>query len=221
MNSFREWVNNDLLPNETLEPGYPHRISVETSRKWMHHLGFEVVVKKKGTFVDGHERSDVVEYRQKFLRKMVGLGFLNPSNAPTEEAKQALPSDLQCPPPDKLNKTIIIFHDESTFQANDDQPTLWAEKSTHVMRPKSKGSGIMVSDFIEEKGGYLALTQEQYDRVKVQDPSARMYAHELLEYGESREGYWTSDKFMNQIKKAVRIVDIKYPKKEGWHVVWI
>ena len=35
---------------------------METCRKWMHELGFSVVVKKKGTFVDGHERPDVVEY---------------------------------------------------------------------------------------------------------------------------------------------------------------
>ena len=84
---------------------------------------------------------------------MVGLGFLNQHNAPTEEAKQALPSDLECPSSDVLDKTVIIFHDKSTFRANDDQPTLWAEKGISVMRPKSKGSGIMVSDLIEEKGG--------------------------------------------------------------------
>ena len=70
---FCEWVNNELLPNETLEPGYPRKISVETPRKVMHELGFEVVVKKKGTFFDGHEHPDVVEYRSKFLRKMVGI----------------------------------------------------------------------------------------------------------------------------------------------------
>ena len=34
---------------------------------------------------------------------------------------------------------------------NDDKPTHWAEKGTSVVRQKSKGSGIMVSDFIEEK----------------------------------------------------------------------
>ena len=33
----------------------------------------------------------VVEYCAKFLRRMV---FLNPNNAPTEEAKAALPSDF-------------------------------------------------------------------------------------------------------------------------------
>ena len=26
---FCEWVNNELLPNETLEPGYPRKISVD------------------------------------------------------------------------------------------------------------------------------------------------------------------------------------------------
>ena len=40
--TFCEWINNDLLPNETLEPGYPRKVSVETARKWMHELGFEV-----------------------------------------------------------------------------------------------------------------------------------------------------------------------------------
>ncbi len=59
-----------------------------------------------------------------------------------------------------LEKTVVLFHDESTFQANDDQPTVWALPGTTVMSPKSKGSGIVVSDFIEEKGGYLHLTDD-------------------------------------------------------------
>ena len=36
--SFCQWVNEDLLPNEVLEPGFPRRISVETARKWMHEV---------------------------------------------------------------------------------------------------------------------------------------------------------------------------------------
>lgn len=218
---FCDWVNNDLLPNETLEPGYPRKLCVETCRKWMHELGFSVVVKKKGTFVDGHERPDVVEYRNKFLRKMVGLGFLDESNAPTDEAKQALPKDIEPPRPELKEKTVVLFHDETTFQANDDQPTLWAEKGTSIMRPKSKGSGIMLSDFIEERNGYLCLTDEEYERAKAVDKTAKKYARRFLEYGESREGYWTSDKFMDQIKEAVKLVDFKYPKSEGWRIVWV
>ena len=79
---FCEWVNTDLLINETLEPGYPRKIGLETACKWMHELGFEVVAKKKGTFVDTHECEDVVEYCKNFLCKMVGLGFLSSDNAP-------------------------------------------------------------------------------------------------------------------------------------------
>lgn len=116
---FCQWVNDDLF-NSTLEPGFPRKIGVETSRKWMHQLGFSVVNKKKGTFVDGHERDDVVEYRKTFLRRMVALGFLNRDNAPTDEAHYALPADLEIPQPGVLAKTVVLFHDESTFQANED-----------------------------------------------------------------------------------------------------
>ena len=98
--TFCQWVNDDLLPNETLEPGFPRKIAVETVRKWMHELGFYVVLKKKGTFVDGHERVDVVEYRKTFIRRLVALGFLNNDNVPTDEAKKALPTDLHSPDPE-------------------------------------------------------------------------------------------------------------------------
>ena len=30
-----------------------------------------------------------------------------------------------------------------------------------MLRPKSKGSGIIISDFIDERNGYLALTNEE------------------------------------------------------------
>ena len=219
--SFCQWVNCDLLPNETLEPGLPRKVSVETARLWMHELGFEVLVAKKGTYVDGHERDDVVEYRNKFLQRMIGLGFLNPSNAPTEEARAALPDDLQCPPQAVLDKTVVFFHDESTFQANDDQSTFWGIKGTHVMKPKSKGTGIMVSDFVDEKGGYLALTVDEHQEATVADPTIQLQAREYLEYGAAKEGYWTSDKFMKQMEMAVKIAEYKYPKAAGWKHVWI
>jgi len=52
-----------------------------------------------------------------------------------------------------LDKTVTFFHDENTFQVNDDQPSFWSIKETIVMKQKKKGSGIMVSDFIAEKMG--------------------------------------------------------------------
>ena len=77
------------------------------------------------------------------------------------------------------------------------------------MRPKSKGAGIMVSDFIDEKNGFLRLTQEEYDQAKQSNPNIWIEARAYLEYGENREGYWNSEKFMNQIKMVVKIAEIK------------
>lgn len=71
--SFCRWVNEDLLNNLVLPPGYLRHVSLETARKWLHNLGFQVLDHKKGTYCDGHERSDVVEYRSKFLRKMITM----------------------------------------------------------------------------------------------------------------------------------------------------
>ena len=86
---------------------------------------------------------------------------------------------------------------------------------------KSRGCGIMVSDFISENLGYLQLTQEEYDEAKQSNPTIRKHACETLECGEGKEGYWTSEKFTTQIREAARITDVKYPREEGRRVVWI
>lgn len=77
-------------------------------------MGFEVLTPRKGIFIDGHERPDVT-YRQEFLRKMVKIGFLHFTNAPTEETQKALPDDIDPPTLDRRSKTVIFFHDETTF----------------------------------------------------------------------------------------------------------
>ena len=130
---------------------------------------------------------------------MTKIGFLHFTNAPTESAMRALP-DVDAPTNERRAKT----HDESTFMSNEDQPTQWGMKGEKMMKPKSKGAGIMVSDFIDEHNGFLALSDEEHDRVKVSNPRIRKYAREFLEYGESKEGYWTRDKFIAQMHRDGR-----------------
>ena len=215
------WVNESMFPNSTLEPGFPRKISLETARLWLHHLGFEVLTMQKGIFIDGHEREDVVDSHKLFLRKMTKLGFLHFTNAPTEDAMKALPSDIDPPTNDTRSKTVVFFHDESTFMSNEDQPTQWGMKGEKMMKPKSKGAGIMVSDFIDEHNGFLALSDDEYQAAKALKPNIRKYAREQLKYGESKEGYWTRDKFIIQMHRAVEIAEIKYSKEEGWRHVWV
>ena len=90
-----------------------------------------------------------------------------------------------------------------------------------ILRPKSRSAGIMVSDFIEEHNGYLHLSHEEYERSKQAFPRLKKYARSYLEYGENKEGYWTSEKFMAQIKDAAQIVEMKYPRDQGYRLVWI
>ena len=219
--SLCHWINEELLPNENLEPGFPRQISVETARKWLHELGFEVLSADKGMFFDGHEREDVVKERKIFLEKMIETGFLHPGDAPTPQAASAFPSSVPLAPADVREKTVVIFHDESTFQANEDQSKMWGKKGEHMLRPKSKGSGIMVSDFVDEKIGYLALPDDEFERASATNRALWKEARCLLEYGESREGYWTGEKFMIQMEHACEIADVKYPRDQGWKIMWV
>ena len=219
--SFCQWVNECLLETQTLEPGYPRRVSIETARKWLLELGFTVMDHKKGTCVDGHERADVVQYRRKFLHRLCAFGFLNKTNAPTPEAAESLPTDLECPSDERIAKTVVIFHDESTFQANDDQLKFWGTKDMTILRPKSKGAGIMVSDFIDEHNGYLRLSDDEYEQFKESHPGIKRQARAYLEYGENKEGYWTSEKFMAQIEVEATIAEVKYPREEGYRLVFL
>ena len=195
--SLCHWINDELLPNENLEPGFPRHISVETARKWLHVLGFEVLSADKGMFFDGHERGDVMKERKVFLEKMVETGFLHPIEAPTPQAA-SFPSTVPLPPADVRDKTVIIFNDELTFQVNEDQTIMWGEKGENMLRPKSKGLGIMVSDFVNEKTGCLALSDKEFETASTSNHALWKEVHCLLEYGELREGYWTTEKFMIQ-----------------------
>ena len=73
---------------------------------------------------------------------------------------------------------------------------------------------IMVSDF--SKDGYLCLTQEEYDTAN--NPNITMGARQLLEYSESRDVYWTGEKFMKQMEKVVKIAEAKYTKEQGYRL---
>ena len=78
------------------------------------------------------------------MRKMIALGYLNKDNAPTPETAASLPTDLESPSADKIDKTVVIFHDESTFQANEDQKGYqgYANFETQESRRWNNGVGL-------------------------------------------------------------------------------
>ena len=108
----------------------------------MHELGFDVIAKKKETFVDGHERDDVVEYCSKFLRKMVGLGFFNSRNYPSEDEKSALSKFNIQPPQHFIDKIVIIFHDDSTLHTTGMSAAKMKEVSRLYVNREEYGTAV-------------------------------------------------------------------------------
>ena len=78
----------------------------------------------------------------------------------------------------------------------------------------------MVSDFIDEFSGYLHLTDADLERGRVTFPDLAKEAREIIFYGENRDGYWTGEKFISQLKRAVLIAEVKYPP-DKYSLLWL
>lgn len=59
-------VNEVIIPALGLDLG-GQKISESCAVRWLSKLGYSMTEVKKGVYVDGHEREDVVEYRRNFL----------------------------------------------------------------------------------------------------------------------------------------------------------
>lgn len=129
---FQRALNNDILPSRNVVLKRP--LSNRTARRWLVKLGYRRVELKKGTYVDGHEREDVVKYRdEEFLPRLVPL-----------EARMTQyigPELVPKPPTLKPGEKRIIaqFHDESSFHANEFKRNAWyaplAQPCTPVYNP--------------------------------------------------------------------------------------
>ena len=151
---------------------------------------------------------------------MIECGFLHPDNTPTDEAAQSLPVDV--PHMSKEGeKRILWFHDESAYNTTKDTPVLWGGKGKLPIKPKGKGPYMMVSEFIEEKDGYLALSDQQYELEEANSSDdVEKSALAVLEIRENFEGYWTGEHFMEQLTKVVKVTKVKYPISQGYHHIW-
>ena len=54
-----------------------------------------------------------------------------------------------------------------------------------MLVPKSKGAGIMVSDFVSEQDGYLKLSDQELAIGRTIFPGLKQYARAYKEYGEN------------------------------------
>ena len=66
----------DLVGSLSMQEKLPEKLTISerTAQRWLHKMNFQYARKPNGMYIDGHERADVVEYREKFVQRwLAGL----------------------------------------------------------------------------------------------------------------------------------------------------
>ena len=162
--------------------------------------------------MDGHECADV-HVVASFRRSSVNCTHLPPP--PCSDERAAIP-----PPDAETRETLVpVFHDESIFNTNEGQTWMWANEDPPILQPKTKGSGIMVSDFSDEHSGYLKLSDEEHSVAKRGDPNFQKRPELSLNMEPIGRAIGIRTKFMANIETAARIAEFNYPTDQ-YTIVW-
>lgn len=113
------------------------KIHESTAARWMQALGYSWRDEPKGQYKDGHEREDVVAYRQNV--------FLPAWNELRGKLRVF-----------GLGDVVIWHHDETTFTTNDRQTRRWVHADEQpALQPKGEGLSLMIADFVSADFGWL------------------------------------------------------------------
>ena len=184
---FREHITTTILPRLNIIRSKV--ISKSTARRWLFRLGWDCHEYRKGIYVDGHERSDVVEDREKFIADYDELAKLTPTFS--VDNLDIIEPTL----PPNTSQHIFITHDESSFNANDGPKRGWGPVDEQPLLKKGRGRTLMISDFICETIGVLRLSPEQ----QLQFPNIPPIARTMHNTGANFDGYWTVEDLIKQV----------------------
>ncbi|CAG8662613.1 34848_t:CDS:2 [Racocetra persica] len=95
-------------------------ICIRTTRNWLEVFGFEYSEVRKRIYIDGHKRTDVVAYHERFLERMAEYEthMIVFSDKNMKEETQPAFQDI----------VILVIHDECIFSAYDRRCWLWIPK---------------------------------------------------------------------------------------------
>ena len=121
-------------------------ISLSTAHRWLAKLKWRYGKRKNGMYFDGHERVDIVAYRNAFVDRW----------ADYEMRFQIWDDDGNPLPHSHPLPLILVTHDESVFFQNDERTTCWGRQDRNpAPKPKGDGQSLMVSDFLTTEWGCL------------------------------------------------------------------
>ncbi|KAL6306661.1 hypothetical protein BKA93DRAFT_748077 [Sparassis latifolia] len=188
-----EFVNSAETQSEF---GLTKGICLSTAQMWMHAMDYRWRKTPHGQFVDGHERADVVNYRQEIFLPLIAELEYNArrwSRDGLEDIDQNEPRPRNC-------RMVFWWHDESVFYANDRRSVRWVhETETAVPQAKGEGASIMAADFVSADYGW--------GRSKDGTRSTRI----LFKPGKNREGYFTNERILEHCTMLMDIASRDYP----------
>ena len=207
--SFSQWVTENL--HTLLDSPIPVKLSPRQATRWPNKLGFEYQQHKQSHNVDGHERADVVAYRQKFLERMEQyerrmVKFIG------DDCETALRLELA----KNERPLVLVVQDESCFASHDGRKNLWMRKDGTVLRPKGSGRSLMVSEFLCERHGRMKLDEEQQRN----HPGVPSEVIMIIKPGKNNDGYWDCEDLVAQTRdRAVPIFKILHPGCDALFVI--
>ncbi|KAF8595940.1 hypothetical protein BDV93DRAFT_455800 [Ceratobasidium sp. AG-I] len=173
--------------------------SLRTAQHWMTILGYKWGTERQGQFADGHERADVVDYRQNtFIPTWMEL-----------ERRMSLWEDGKETPPELSEdeqEVMPHWHDETIYRAHNRRFTRWMQEGeTAGLYKKGEGLSLMVADFVSERDGFLRRHTPSSARV-------------VFRPGKERDGYFCNKNVCDQLERAIQIAKEEYP---DYHHVFI
>ena len=182
---LKRYMEYELFPRIHLRIG--RGISLSTARRWLHKEGFRYISNQKGLYFDGHDRPDVVEYRQDhFLPAMKQY-----ESRLVRYVVGNVDQELLIPHENFVERRLVLLaQDEMTAQANDTTSKTWVFEDQHRLRKKGVGRGLHKSDTLCSTVGWLEEGTQ------------------TLEYGKNYEGYWTGEPFVKQVSRLDCYVNV-------------
>lgn len=173
--------------------GIEKDISERTACRYLNSLGYRYKAAPKGQYADGHERDDVVFYRQNI--------FLPQWRQIKDKMASWDEKLVESPPCEGGRQVITWFHDESIFYAHDRRKKGWYHKDAPA-KPYAKGEGasLMVADFVSADFGWLC------------SPDGKRSARRLFKPGKNRDGYFSNEDIQDQAQEAMNILLEYYPQ---------
>ena len=103
-------------------------ISYTTTYNWLLRLGFYKSEVKKGVYVDGHKREDVIAYKQEVFLPIIAK--LDSYTRQYKEKDDGIWTIIELILPPRVQRHVIYCYDKSCFYGHDYKKTLWLDHIT-------------------------------------------------------------------------------------------